>query len=173
MLATHSRGEILRSIFLQSFSCVGDIQPQHFGSTHFICLKNGQMRRSKRGTVFNLLWFSLCLKFLKNELFQSWLNLLKFSGMGTCPKTIYRLSGSSTKANTVLQYMKEKNTAKQHTDLNTVSQYCAAWFLLDQACTQIWFSYYMKSRQRSKIYSQGNQMALDVQKQYFGREEPG
>lgn len=131
------------------------------------------MRRSKRGTVFNLLWFSLCLKFLKNELFQSWLNLLKFSGMGTCPKTIYRLSGSSTKANTVLQYMKEKNTAKQHTDLNTVSQYCAAWFLLDQACTQIWFSYYMKSRQRSKIYSQGNQMALDVQKQYFGREEPG
>ena len=65
------------------------------------------------------------MKIHKNESFQSWLSLLKFSGMvtftTTCPKTIHRISASSTKANAVLQCMEEKNTAWQPTDLLTLS----------------------------------------------------
>jgi retron-type reverse transcriptase len=62
----------------------------------------------------------------------------------TCPKTIHRISGGSTKANS-LAYT-EKSTAQKPTNFITLSFGIAAGWLLLDACSQIWSSYYRKPR---------------------------
>lgn len=120
----------LRSIFLESFSWVGSIQLQHFGQRSFTGMKGGRVKRAnKRGTFISLLWVSLYMKIWKNKSFQSRLNLLKFSGMvtfpTTCPKTIHRISGSSTKANSLAVYGGEEYSIETHRPHYSVIQYCS------------------------------------------------
>lgn len=95
---------------------------------------------------------------------------MKFSGTVTfttaCPKITRRISGGMTEANSFA--CMEKSITQKLTDLITLSSgITAGWLLLD-SYTQIWSSYYRTPRQRSKKYSQGNQMIPDTQKQCWG-----